>query len=162
MSIDEQKLSFNITKADGKGFSDVELKDYELNIAHKDSFYVYSSDSPRIRLKEDIESISLDPDFREPSECTKDNISFKNKETYRLGVSEGVDIDFDPFQIYEVETGECRPLWEYKVTLADGSDLPPWIRFDEEATKISLMPHAKNEIGTYDVKLYAKELTEGL
>lgn len=51
------------------------------------------------------------------------------------------------------DEGECRYQWTYTAEMEDGSDLPVFLRFYPEEYRFYIMPHAKNETGTYKVLL---------
>lgn len=46
------------------------------------------------------------------------------------------------------------------MTYNSSTELPPWIRFNEETKEIWITPHSRKEVGTYQLLITATELPE--
>lgn len=59
-----------------------------------------------------------------------------------------------------MENELCESNFSYQVTMKDGKDLIPSIRYDKEKRQISFVPHATEEVGTHEVTVVANLTSE--
>jgi hypothetical protein len=69
------------------------------------------------------------------------------------------DFQYSPNSLSDINNGvvECNTNFTYEVSMGDVSDFPPFIRYDPEELKIWILPHAEEEIGSYEILIVATE-----
>jgi len=94
-------------------------------------------------------------DFEIIEECIT-KVTF-GVETVQVVVSSGKAIDFGTFYFKDTN-GDCRMNFTYSGKMVDGSTLLSFFKVHAAKPIFEVLPHAKNETGSYTVILQAREI----